>query len=402
MTTPNYNLLVSGFCFSVTSCGLGQEALNKLRERKDGYDLVIIDIKLPDMDGLQLLADIRLEMDLPVLKTCAVMSGDGEASRVLKGIQNGACHYLIKPVREEDMKIIWQHVAKKKISEVRDEQKPSGSNQNVKKRKVNGKNHEVNDSRPDSSSAKKLRISWTEDLHQKFLRAVHQIGIDKAVPKKILTLMDVPGLSRGKVASHLQKYRLSLQKVQKERELESCFGGMARAGLSSQDQQTSVSMPQNYSTGGRKLMVAPGSEIGGANALVPMQPETNHAVFPSSIQPLSWNWPQACQAPFQEEIFSNLSPLPGSWQWHQAPYINYDRKCSTSNGSPAATFHPGFAYTSDLEAMCLGGESDVPFLKEEIQWILGDENPQLTADALNDYQSLDCDYLYGLIHPDNC
>ncbi|GAA0154134.1 winged helix/forkhead transcription factor [Lithospermum erythrorhizon] len=51
------------------------------------------------------------------------------------------------------------------------------------------------------------------EIHQQFVAAVNQLGIDKAVPKKILELMNVPGLTRENVASHLQKYRLYLQRL---------------------------------------------------------------------------------------------------------------------------------------------------------------------------------------------
>ena len=55
------------YFFSVTTCGLAREALKLLRERKDGYDIVISDVNMPDMDGFKLLEHVGLEMDLPVL-----------------------------------------------------------------------------------------------------------------------------------------------------------------------------------------------------------------------------------------------------------------------------------------------------------------------------------------------
>lgn len=51
----------------MTTCHLAREALNLLRERKDGYDIVISDVNMPDMDGFKLLEHVGLEMDLPVI-----------------------------------------------------------------------------------------------------------------------------------------------------------------------------------------------------------------------------------------------------------------------------------------------------------------------------------------------
>ncbi|KAA3483309.1 two-component response regulator ARR11 [Gossypium australe] len=51
----------------MTTCCLAREALNLLRERKDGYDIVISDVNMPDMDGFKLLEHVGLEMDLPVI-----------------------------------------------------------------------------------------------------------------------------------------------------------------------------------------------------------------------------------------------------------------------------------------------------------------------------------------------
>jgi SHAQKYF class myb-like DNA-binding protein len=50
-------------------------------------------------------------------------------------------------------------------------------------------------------------VVWSVELHQQFVNAVNSLGIDKAVPKRILDLMGVAGLTRENVASHLQKYR---------------------------------------------------------------------------------------------------------------------------------------------------------------------------------------------------
>ncbi|KAL4376270.1 hypothetical protein GQ457_02G040010 [Hibiscus cannabinus] len=61
---------------------------------------------------------------------------------------------------------------------------------------------------------KRPRLVWTPQLHKRFVDAVAHLGINNAVPKTIMQLMSVDGLTRENVASHLQKYRLYLKRMQ--------------------------------------------------------------------------------------------------------------------------------------------------------------------------------------------
>ncbi|KAG1327728.1 transcription factor MYBC1-like [Cocos nucifera] len=71
---------------------------------------------------------------------------------------------------------------------------------------------------------KRPRLVWTPQLHKRFVDAVAHLGIKNAVPKTIMQLMSVDGLTRENVASHLQKYRLYLKRMQG---LSSSAGGTA-------------------------------------------------------------------------------------------------------------------------------------------------------------------------------
>nr|XP_043610830.1 transcription factor LUX-like [Erigeron canadensis] len=63
-------------------------------------------------------------------------------------------------------------------------------------------------------ASKRQRLVWTAQLHKRFIEVVGHLGIKNAVPKTIMNLMNVEGLSRENVASHLQKYRLYLKRMQ--------------------------------------------------------------------------------------------------------------------------------------------------------------------------------------------
>ncbi|XP_008797265.2 LOW QUALITY PROTEIN: two-component response regulator ORR26 [Phoenix dactylifera] len=255
--------------YEVTTCGLARDALEMLRERKDHFDIVISDVNMPDMDGFKLLEHVGLEMDLPVI----MMSIDGETSRVMKGVQHGACDYLLKPVRMKELRNIWQHVYRKKMHEVKeieghyineniqimkngsddfeDRHLFSGADINYVRKRKDGDNQEHSDQEfSDPATVKKARVIWSVDLHQKFVNAVNQIGFDKVGPKKILDLMNVPGLTRENVASHLQKYRLYLRRLQKQNE-GGTFSGNMHSDFSCEDvtgnfdMHSSTQMQQN-------------------------------------------------------------------------------------------------------------------------------------------------------------
>lgn len=63
-------------------------------------------------------------------------------------------------------------------------------------------------------AVKRPRLVWTPQLHKRFVDVIEHLGIDKAVPKTIMEMMNVDGLTRENVASHLQKYRLYLKRME--------------------------------------------------------------------------------------------------------------------------------------------------------------------------------------------
>lgn len=83
----------------------GVEALKYLQ--KTPVDLLITDIKMPRMDGLALLKEVRSQN----LAECVVFLSDyAEFSLAKEAIQNGIFDYLVKPVKEEEMRALLQKV----------------------------------------------------------------------------------------------------------------------------------------------------------------------------------------------------------------------------------------------------------------------------------------------------
>ncbi len=87
----------------------GESALRRLQEG-GGYALIILDIMLPKMDGLEVLARIRkLTKQTPVI----MLTGVGETSTIVKAMKLGASDYLTKPFEEEELDFAMNSVLEK-------------------------------------------------------------------------------------------------------------------------------------------------------------------------------------------------------------------------------------------------------------------------------------------------
>jgi len=75
----------------------GQEALDCFYDNKDDVSLMILDVMMPQLDGIEVLKEIRLSSDVPVLMLTAL----GDSSSELAGLRNGANDYVSKPFHYE-------------------------------------------------------------------------------------------------------------------------------------------------------------------------------------------------------------------------------------------------------------------------------------------------------------
>lgn len=84
--------------YAVDTCGDGNRAYELLYV--ENYDLVILDLNLPGMDGLEVLDKIRDEkQDLKIL----ILSARGSVSDKVKGLDLGANDFLAKPFDFEEL-----------------------------------------------------------------------------------------------------------------------------------------------------------------------------------------------------------------------------------------------------------------------------------------------------------
>ncbi|KAG8085578.1 hypothetical protein GUJ93_ZPchr0010g8643 [Zizania palustris] len=121
---------------------------------------------------------------------------------------------------------------------------------------------------------KRPRLVWTPQLHKRFVDAVAHLGIKNAVPKTIMQLMSVDGLTRENVASHLQKYRLYLKRMQGHGNGGGGGGGGA-GGSHSSGSGTDAATEHLFATGPVPFL-PPGRGPAGADPYQPFAPMAPH------------------------------------------------------------------------------------------------------------------------------
>ena len=85
------------FGHNLTSAGTAAEGWTALR--RDSPDLVILDIMLPDTDGLTVCREIRQELDTPIV----MLTARGEVADRVVGLELGADDYLPKPFEPREL-----------------------------------------------------------------------------------------------------------------------------------------------------------------------------------------------------------------------------------------------------------------------------------------------------------
>lgn len=95
----------SGYDIDVAETG--KEAIEKAENRK--FDLALVDIRLPDMDGTDLLAKLKK----PLQNTVKIMiTGFPSLETGVKALDEGADAYLVKPVKPQELLMLLEEKLK--------------------------------------------------------------------------------------------------------------------------------------------------------------------------------------------------------------------------------------------------------------------------------------------------
>lgn len=93
-----HSVMLKSAGFQVHEAENGYDALEK--SAKTQFDLMVVDINMPKMDGFTFCQEIRTSeshQDVPII----IISTESESEDKMKGFQAGANLYLVKPVKAE-------------------------------------------------------------------------------------------------------------------------------------------------------------------------------------------------------------------------------------------------------------------------------------------------------------
>jgi len=96
---------LEAYGFTVITAGTGVEALKKLSVEK--FDGILLDVKMPQMGGIEALAEIRKrDTKIPII----IITSSSTREAAIDAIAKGANEYLLKPFEWEELKAKIQRV----------------------------------------------------------------------------------------------------------------------------------------------------------------------------------------------------------------------------------------------------------------------------------------------------
>src|SRR6188474_3897695 len=88
---------LAGAGFRVTVAGGGEAGIERLA--RESFDALVLDLMLPDIDGLEVCRRVRSASDVPIL----MLTARGDAADRIVGLEIGADDYLPKPFEPREL-----------------------------------------------------------------------------------------------------------------------------------------------------------------------------------------------------------------------------------------------------------------------------------------------------------
>jgi DNA-binding NtrC family response regulator len=179
-------------------------ALNRIADRE--YDAIVTDIKMPGMDGLELLAEIRSRSpDTPTL----MISGHGETDLVVSALRGGACDFIPKPIdRDYFVASLRRAIQMRELSRrAKEEQLALERHIGELESNIEDRSHKLRDRKKVGENP----LAWMEGLTGRMAHVVQQI---KQVANSPLTVLIEGETGTGKELAARAIHHLSARRDQ--------------------------------------------------------------------------------------------------------------------------------------------------------------------------------------------
>jgi len=87
---------------NVEEASNGREGVDKLQAENYGYNIVLLDMNMPEMGGMEVLKTVRADPksnNIPIIMCTSV----ADKEQVMEAIKSGASNYVVKPFTPEDL-----------------------------------------------------------------------------------------------------------------------------------------------------------------------------------------------------------------------------------------------------------------------------------------------------------
>ena len=95
--------------FQVSEAKNGQDAVDCMQ--REEFDVLLLDLNMPGLPGLDVLRKVK-ELDLPL--EVVVLTADASVAKAVEAMRRGACDYLNKPVKVDELVVVLQKACEKK------------------------------------------------------------------------------------------------------------------------------------------------------------------------------------------------------------------------------------------------------------------------------------------------
>ena len=119
LVVDDEKLIVKGIKFSLEQDGMevtaaydGEEALNYIKEKE--FDLVVLDVMLPKMDGLEVCQHVREFSQIPII----MVTAKGEDLDKIMGLEYGADDYITKPFNILELKARIKAILRRSVKKI--------------------------------------------------------------------------------------------------------------------------------------------------------------------------------------------------------------------------------------------------------------------------------------------